>query len=108
METYFYRNSTIGRSWNNLTSDEQDKYLEDVLGNQQKYGANKVLVPTIFYSTVSILGIPGNILTLLTISKNSYMKTAPNHFIFNLAVADLITLILGNVIILSYYNVVFF
>ena len=93
----FNRNWTRGRPWNNLTLHEQDKFLEDVLGPQRKYGSSKVLVPTVFYSTVSLLGVPGNILTCLAIHQNSYMKTAPNYFIFNLAVTDLITLILGNV-----------
>ena len=67
-------------------------YLEEVIGPQKKYGKSKIWIPTIFYSAVSILGIPGNILTCMTILTNSYMRTAPNYFILNLAVTDLITL----------------
>ena len=85
-----------GKEWGNFTSDEKDTFLEEVLGPQKKYGNNKILIPTIFYSTISVLGIPGNILTCMTIVMNSYMRTAPNFFIFNLAMTDLITLILGN------------
>ena len=78
-----------------MSSKEQNEFLLETLGSPRKYGKKKVLIPTIFYSTVSVLGIPGNILTCLTIYKNSYMKTASNFFIFNLAIADLVTLILG-------------
>ena len=95
MHVINYRNRTRGKKWDNLTSEEKVKFLEDVLGPKRKYGRKKVLIPTIFYSTISILGIPGNILTLLAIVHNAYMKTAPNYFIFNLAIADLITLLLG-------------
>ena len=94
METnypYIFRH----KSWDELSSKEQNEFLLETLGSPRKYGKKKVLIPTIFYSTVSVLGIPGNILTCLTIYKNSYMKTASNFFIFNLAIADLVTLILG-------------
>ena len=78
--------------------------MEEALGAQHKYGEKKVLVPTIIYSAISIFGIPGNILTCLTIVTNSYLKTAPNYFIFNLAAVDLVTLIIGE--ILHHFNVI--
>ena len=84
-----------GRRWNEFTEEEQHMFLEKVIGPQKKYGNNKIWIPTIFYSIVSILGIPGNILTCMTIMTNSYMRTASNYFIFNLAVTDLITLLGG-------------
>ena len=90
-----YRHILRDKSWDELSSKEQTEFLLETLGSPRKYGKKKVLIPTIFYSTVSVLGIPGNILTCLTIYKNSYMKTASNFFIFNLAIADLVTLILG-------------
>ena len=83
------------RSWNELTSKEQNELLLQALGPQTKYGIKKVLIPTVFYSTVSFLGFPGNVLTCLIIWKNSYMKTAANWLIFNLAITDLVTLLLG-------------
>ena len=89
------------KSWDELSSKEQNQFLQETLGSPRKYGKKKVLIPTIFYSTVSVLGIPGNILTCLTIYKNSYMKTASNFFIFNLAIADLVTLILGKILFLQ-------
>ena len=85
----------FGRIWSDFSAAEQDRFLEEALGPQHKHGETKVLIPTIIYSAISILGIPGNILTCLTIITNSYLKTAPNYFIFNLAAVDLITLIIG-------------
>ena len=47
-----------GRRWNEFTEEEQHMFLEKVIGPQKKYGNNKIWIPTIFYSIVSILGIP--------------------------------------------------
>ena len=78
-----------------FTPEEKDVYLEEVIGPQKKYGKHKIWIPTIFYSVVSILGVPGNILTCMTIVANSYMRTVPNFFILNLAITDSITLLGG-------------
>ena len=96
MYSIFYRNWALGRAWSNLSATEQHTFLEEALGPQHKYSDDKVVIPTIVYSAISIFGIPGNIITCLTIISNSYLRTAPNFFIFNLAVVDLIILILGN------------
>ena len=90
-----FSTSRRGKEWITFTSEEKDAFLEEVIGPQRKYGKNKIWIPTIFYSTVSILGIPGNILTCMTIITNSYMRTTPNFFILNLAITDLITLLGG-------------
>ena len=84
-----------GKEWITFTTEEKDAFLEEVIGPQRKYGKNKIWIPTILYSIVSILGIPGNILTCMTIITNSYMRTTPNFFILNLAITDLITLLGG-------------
>ena len=88
----------IGRLWTNLSSIEQDRFLEEALGAQSKHGEKKVVIPTIIYSAISIFGIPGNILTCLTITTNSYLQTSSNYFIFNLAAVDLMTLMIGKMI----------
>ena len=99
MNDFTSRNWTLGRTWDNLTVDEQEKFLGEVLGSETKYGNIKVWIPTIIYSATSITGIPGNILTLLIVCKISYMKTPSKYFIFNLAIVDLITQIFGEKII---------
>ena len=50
---------------------------------------------TIFYGSLFLLGVPGNFLTCLIIFMNSYMRAAPNYYLFNLAVADILTLSIG-------------
>ena len=94
----------MGRTWDNLTADEQQKLLGEVLGSERKYGQIKVWIPTIIYSATSITGIPGNILTLFIIFKISYMKIPSKYFIFNLAIVDLITLIIGEKIVLKIFS----
>ena len=96
MKSFISRNWTLGRAWGNLTDTEQQLYLAEVLGAVRKYGNAIVWIPTVVYTIISVLGIPGNILTCLTIAKIPYMRTAPNFFIFNLALSDLLSLILGN------------
>ena len=88
---------TRGKEWIAFTPEEKDVYLEREIGPQKKYGENKIWIPTIFYSIVSILGIPGNMLTCMTILGNTYMRTTPNFFILNLAIADMITLLGGKI-----------
>ena len=59
---------------------------------------NKMKQPlTIFYGALMAIGIPGNLLTCFIIATNSYMRTPPNFFLFNLAAADLLTLTRKNV-----------
>ena len=96
---FYYSDWAIGRQWANLSTKEKDKYLEEALGPQHKSGEKKVVIPTVIYSAISILGIPGNILTCLTIITNSYLQTPPNFFIFNLAAVDLVTLIIGKLLL---------
>ena len=103
--TFYYTLISKNRSWHELTSKEQDELLLQALGPRTKYGDKKVLIPTVFYSTVAFLGFPGNLLTCFTIWQNTYMKTASNWLIFNLAITDLITLLLGiQNIFLTYYS----
>ena len=56
---------------------------------------------TIFYGSLFLLGVPGNFLTCLIIFMNSYMRAAPNYYLFNLAVADILTLSIGKLYSIS-------
>ena len=82
--------------WENLTQDEQKAFLNLTLGSPQMYGLKGTFGLGAYYSTLLFIGIPGNGLTCLIILTNSYMRTAPNIFLFNIALADLVTLITGN------------
>ena len=93
--TILCRNWTQGRTWKNLSLGEKEQFLEEVLGSEHKYGKIQVWFPSILYPIISLLGIPGNILTCLSIYKIPYMRTPSNFFIFNLALSDLLSLSFG-------------
>ena len=53
------------------------------------------MVMTAFYVSLFTIGVSGNFLTCLIIFMNSYMRTPPNYYLFNLAVTDIITQSIG-------------
>lgn len=81
--------------WENLTTEQRNSILNMTLGSPQKHSITVTTGLTIYYGILLLVGIPGNGLTCLIILTNSYMRTAPNIFIFNIALADQITLITG-------------
>ena len=81
--------------WENLTKIQKSAILKSALGEPQKYTNATVIGLTAYYGAILSVGIPGNALTLLIILTNSYMRTAPNIFLLNVALADLLTLTLG-------------
>ena len=81
--------------WENLTIAQKNYILKQGIGEPQKYSNATVLALTAFYGALLSVGIPGNGLTILIILTNSYMRSAPNIFLFNIALADLLTLTLG-------------
>jgi hypothetical protein len=82
------------RHWSDLNSTEKDAYLQQAHGPREL--DRRLAVPmTVFYVVLFFAGIPGNLLTCLIIIWNSYMRAPPNFFLFNLAVADIITLSVG-------------
>ncbi|CAM1325330.1 NMUR1 (predicted) [Pycnogonum litorale] len=50
---------------------------------------------TIVYLVVFFTGVIGNICTCVVISRNRYMHTATNFYLFSLAISDLLLLLLG-------------
>ena len=54
-----------------------------------------VIFITVIYGCLFFSGMFGNICTCVVIAKNKYMHTATNYYLFNLAVADLLLLIIG-------------
>lgn len=58
--------------------------------------AMQYLAPlTIFYVLIFVAGVLGNLITCIVISRNKFMHTATNFYLFNLAVSDLILLVSG-------------
>ena len=74
--------------------------LSDAVDLLAQLGPKRVVlykaVPiTITYCIIFIMGIVGNVCTCVVIAKNRYMQTATNYYLFNLAVSDLLVLLLG-------------
>ena len=79
--------------WANLTSDTQETLLNMVQGPSHKYGFKALFALSTYYTIILVVGVLGNGLICLIIATNSYMRTAPNIFLLNIALADLITLV---------------
>lgn len=81
--------------WNNLNKTEQEKFLQLAQGSSRRHGEGTSIGLTIYFLFLLCFGIPGNLATCCIILTNSYMRTAPNLFLLNIAIADIFTLILG-------------
>ena len=77
---------------NNTTSPLVD--LSQILGPRRKE-LYKVIPVTVVYCIIFVTGIIGNVSTCIVIARNRYMQTATNYYLFNLAIADLLMLVLG-------------
>ncbi|KAH8310691.1 hypothetical protein KR044_002562, partial [Drosophila immigrans] len=54
-----------------------------------------LIVLTVCYAIIFVGGVLGNLITCIVISRNNFMHTATNFYLFNLAVSDLILLVSG-------------
>lgn len=81
--------------WNN-TSVEQ--LLLNNLG-PKRLPLNWIIPLTAVYALIFLTGLVGNICTCLVIARNQYMQTATNCYLFNLAIADMLTLLVAAVVI---------
>lgn len=68
--------------------------LELLLGPRRQ-DLVKVIPVTIIYALIFVTGLVGNVSTCVVIARNHYMHTATNYCLFNLAVSDLMMLLLG-------------
>lgn len=68
--------------------------LEQVLGPRRQ-DLVKVIPVTVIYAVIFVTGVVGNISTCIVIARNRYMHTATNVCLFNLAVSDLLMVVLG-------------
>ena len=66
---------------------------------EQLYGAKReslysVIPFTIIYVAIFVFGIIGNVCTCVVVTRNRYMHTATNYYLFNLAVSDFLLVII--------------
>jgi hypothetical protein len=71
------------------------QYIEDLLGPQRALTLSWLIPLTTVYILILILGVVGNVVTILVILRFRYMQTITNLYLCNLAITDLITLICG-------------
>ena len=72
----------------------EEEYLANAIG-PKRGPLTAVVIITCIYCFIFLSGLFGNICTCLVIYKNKYMHTATNYYLFNLAVADLLMLVVG-------------
>lgn len=77
-----------------VSEQELEDYIRGTLG-EQHLEYSTLLPLSIIYSLFFVLGVLGNLATCLVIIKNEYMRTTTNIYLFNLALADLGTLVLA-------------
>ena len=74
---------------------EISEFLEMVLGPKQMDDYHTLVLITVFYATVFITGILGNLSVCLVIFRSSHLHTAMNYYLVSLAIADLLIIITG-------------
>ena len=77
-----------------MGGEREDGSLLSQLGPQH-LPYNSLVPITIVYIIIFITGMVGNCATCIVIAKNQYMQSATNYYLFNLAVADMLTLAFG-------------
>ncbi|XP_042908808.1 neuropeptides capa receptor-like [Parasteatoda tepidariorum] len=81
-------------AWNETLVDSIDieDYVTKSLG-PKRLALNWLIPLTVVYSLIFLSGIVGNVCTCVVIGRNQYMQTATNCYLFNLAIADMMTLL---------------
>jgi len=87
----FLANASDNRSIANSTAAVD---LELVLGPRRQDVSTAVPM-TVVYALIFVTGLVGNVATCVVIARNHYMHTTTNYCLFNLAVSDLLMLLLG-------------
>jgi hypothetical protein len=85
----------INPPWENFTSDEKLNLIKTAQGEPQRFNNATTIGLTTYYGILLSVGFAGNGFTILIILTNSYMRTAPNFFLLNIALADLVTCTMG-------------
>jgi len=94
MEVEFSDRYLINDNITELMNLSESEYLKSILG--PKHLPLKLVLPVTFvYVTIFVTGVFGNVVTCIVIRRNPVMQTATNYYLFNLAVSDLLLLILG-------------
>lgn len=101
-------NGTLGRNatmygYHNSTANPPEithlfnleEYMLENYNLPKRGGLTQTIIITIVYGIIFITGLTGNLATCVVIAKNKFMHTATNYYLFNLAVSDILVLVLG-------------
>ena len=81
--------------WKNLNETTKEEFMEFIAGKKEKFEGTTLKALTSYYLLIVLVGVIGNALTAWVISISSALQTPSNYFLCNLAVIDLITVLLG-------------
>ena len=81
--------------WKRLNKTAKEEYLEFILGKKEKYSSIASKALTSYYIVIIFVGMIGNVLTAWVISISPALQTPSNYFLCNLAIVDIVTLLLG-------------
>lgn len=79
-------------------------WIEERLGQVQALGSPWMITLTLIYSAIFIMGVLGNMPIILVILRFKYMQSIANLYIFNLAITDIISLVIGKFFETSKHN----
>ncbi len=77
----------------NSTTEQELCFLQKAMGHQEM--PKMKLFGTIVYAIIFCTGVFGNICTCAVITKHRLLRTSTNTYLVNLAIADLVTLLVG-------------
>ena len=85
----------LNLSWETLPEEFRGHYVEESLA-KEPYSLTKNSVMTSVYLAILVVGLTGNVMTLIVINWEKGSKSPANLFLISLSVADIITLLIGN------------
>jgi len=77
-------------------SSDIAEYIASRLGAQH-LPLTTIIPISVVYATIFVVGVLGNVSTILVILKNKYMHTPTNVYLANLAISDLLTHLVGEI-----------
>ena len=100
-ETFYNVQNVTLYDLRNVTTQWQSRedLLKDYLGDRH-ISLEAVVLLTALYTLIFLSGVLGNVCTCIVIARNRSMHTATNYYLFSLAVSDVLTLLLGELICL--------
>ena len=88
--------TTLNLTWDILPDHFKNEYVEVALA-KEPYSVFSNVLMTCFYVVILVFGMVGNFMTLIVISWEKGTKSPANLFLISLSLADIITLLIGNI-----------